>query len=173
MVSLLDIDILEPAADEAVEVLFVWKELYKTEIASRLRTPKTNFTDSIIGVYVPSEFGEKYHNNEEVVSIIQGSIESSIVVEGIDISYNTIRSTINTIENSVLDVVVVNHFDSIPNKKECSQVDTFLLEGLEELWRSGTIKIVILLSYSDDNFSLLPQRYYNISRYGDIKKVLP
>lgn len=173
MASLIDLETSEQRSDEAVEVYHVWTDIYQTEIEPRLSAKHTDFAKNIIGVYAPAQFCEEYHNKKEVAAIIQSVIKDAIVVDGADIDYNSISDIISQIKDSAANVVIIDNFDTILNKSNCSLVDTFLLNNLEKLWESETIKVVVLLSSICSSFSLLPKRYCNISIYGNIHKSLP
>ena len=176
MASLLDIDTLEPRTDEIVEVYYTWKQLYDSEIKSRLNNRNNNhgFAHDIVGVTISPTFGTSYHSKEDIAKTIGGIVENSIIVDGADCSsYNTIGSTLKTIGKAAPEFVIVDNFDAVPNKNRCSTADTFLLDGLEELWKNGTIKVVVLVFYSIDGYLSLPNKYKSIALYGDICKVLP
>ena len=176
MTSLLDLDTLEPRTDEIVEVHYTWKQLYDSEIKPRLNNKGNNhgFTHNIVGVTISSTFGTSYHSKEDIAKTIHGIVENSIVVDDADCSsYNTIGSTLKRIGMAAPEVVIVDNFDAVPNKNRRSTADTFLLDGLEELWKNGTIKVVVLVFYTIDGSLSLPEKYQNIALYGDICKVLP
>ena len=176
MASLLDLDTLEPRTDEIVEVHYTWKRLYDSEIKPRLNNKSNNhgFTHDIVGVTISPTFGTSYHSKKDIAKKIKGIVENSIIVDGADCSsYNTIGSTLKTIGSVAPEVVIVDNFDAVPNKNRCSTADTFLLEGLQELWKIGTIKVIVLVFYSINGHLSLPEKYQDIALYGDICKVLP
>ena len=176
MASLLDLDTLEPRTDEIVEVHYTWKRLYDSEIKPRLNNKSNNhgFTHDIVGVTISPTFGTSYHSKKDIAKTIHGIVENAIIVDGADCSsYNTIGSTLKTIGTVAPEVVIVDNFDAVPNKNRCSTADTFLLDGLQELWKIGTIKVIVLVFYSIDGHLSLPEKYQDIALYGNICKVLP
>ena len=176
MASLLDLDTLEPRTDEIVEVHYTWKRLYDSEIKPRLNNKSNNhgFTHDIVGVTISPTFGTSYHSKKDIAKTIHGIVENAIIVDGADCSsYNTIGSTLKTIGTVAPEVVIVDNFDAVPNKNRCSTADTFLLDGLQELWKIGTIKVIVLVFYSINGHLSLPEKYQNIALYGNICKVLP
>ena len=176
MASLLDLDTLEPRTDEIVEVHYTWKRLYDSEIKPRLNNKSNNhgFTHDIVGVTISPTFGTSYHSKKDIAKTIHGIVENAIIVDGADCSsYNTIGSTLKTIGTVAPEVVIVDNFDAVPNKNRCSTADTFLLDGLQELWKIGTIKVIVLVFYSINGHLSLPEKYQDIALYGDICKVLP
>ena len=176
MASLLDLDTLEPRTDEIVEVHYTWKRLYDSEIKPRLNNKSNNhgFTHDIVGVTISPTFGTSYHSKKDIAKTIHGIVENAIIVDGADCSsYNTIGSTLKTIGSVAPEVVIVDNFDAVPNKNRCSTADTFLLDGLQELWKIGTIKVIVLVFYSINGHLSLPEKYQDIALYGDICKVLP
>lgn len=176
MASLLDLDTLEPRTDEIVEVHYTWKRLYDSEIKPRLNNKSNNhgFTHDIVGVTISPTFGTSYHSKEDIAKTIHGIVENAIIVDGADCSsYNTIGSTLKTIGTVAPEVVIIDNFDAVPNKNRCSTADTFLLDGLQELWKIGTIKVIVLVFYSIDGHLSLPEKYQDIALYGDICKALP
>ena len=176
MASLLDLDTLEPRTDEIVEVHYTWKRLYDSEIKPRLNNKSNNhgFTHDIVGVTISPTFGTSYHSKEDIAKTIHGIVENALIVDGADCSsYNTIGSTLKTIGTVAPEVVIIDNFDAVPNKNRCSTADTFLLDGLQELWKIGTIKVIVLVFYSIDGHLSLPEKYQDIALYGDICKALP
>ena len=176
MASLLDLDTLEPRTDEIVEVHYTWKRWYDSEIKPRLNNKSNNhgFTHDIVGVTISPTFGTSYHSKKDIAKTIHGIVENAIIVDGADCSsYNTIGSTLKTIGTVAPEVVIVDNFDAVPNKNRCSTADTFLLDGLQELWKIGTIKVIVLVFYSINGHLSLPEKYQDIALYGDICKVLP
>ena len=132
-----------------------WLQICKEDILPLLNSPAKDakLSDKIVCVY---DY-EKFNSRDNLIRnffVLYGQVS---IIDGSDVNYNTLKEIVQRVANSHSNIVVIDHFDKIPNKTSCSLVDTFLLELL---CSQISISAIVLISTSKGfSFSNLPNCY--------------
>ena len=132
-----------------------WVEICEENIIPLLNShaKDTKLSDKIVCV---CDY-EKFDRRDSCIRHLFAIYGQVSIIDGGDINYNTLKEIVQRVANSHSNIVVIDHFDKIPNKTNCSLVDTFLLELL---CSQRSISAIVLISTSKGfSFSNLPNCY--------------